>query len=53
MEIQQENELKFISEGSAKIYEEGNVFYNPVQEVNLKFINYFNFHQIYQYNISV
>jgi hypothetical protein len=33
MENQKEKEIKFISEGSAKIFEEGNVFYNPVQEV--------------------
>lgn len=25
--------LRFIEEGSAKIYEQGHVFYNPVQEV--------------------
>jgi tRNA (guanine26-N2/guanine27-N2)-dimethyltransferase len=25
---------RFITEGSAKIFEEGNVFYNPVQEFN-------------------
>jgi tRNA (guanine26-N2/guanine27-N2)-dimethyltransferase len=27
-------EIKLICEGSAKIFEEGNVFYNPVQEFN-------------------
>lgn len=28
-----EQEPRFIEEGSAKIYEQGHVFYNPVQEV--------------------
>lgn len=31
---QPQQEAKFITEGSAKIFEEGHVFYNPVQEVN-------------------
>lgn len=33
MEKLQVSEPKFITEGLARVYEEGNVFYNPVQEV--------------------
>lgn len=35
MEIQEIPDPRFISEGLARVYEEGNVFYNPVQEVNM------------------
>lgn len=36
-----ELEPRFIEEGSAKIYEQGHVFYNPVQEVKYTMFNVF------------
>lgn len=33
-DMETNNEPKYIVEGSARIFEEGNVFYNPVQEFN-------------------
>lgn len=35
MEELKVSEPKFITEGLARVYEEGNVFYNPVQEVRV------------------
>lgn len=40
-----DQDTKYIVEGSAKIFEEGNVFYNPVQEVwcHISSFVYFDF----------